>query len=147
MTEEPYRLWTRVLADELVRLINNDDKMLKFAGKLEDTIQLRCFDTPDGTDVAARYAFNGGKAELLEWLEEPAPAPFRDDTFDKKNLLARTSAPYSIWVKLDTGEMGVIDAILSPHYKFEGAKLKVIRNIRVFHRVNELSAGIKKRYT
>ena len=146
MTEEIHRLWSRILADELIRLINEDAKMMKYAAKLEETIQLRCFDTPEGTDVAARYGFANGKATLVEWVEEPAPAAFRSDTFDKKNLLARTSAPYSIWVKLDKGEMGVIDAILSPQYKFEGKKLKVLKNLRVFTRVSELSSSIKKRY-
>lgn len=146
MTTPSNRLWSRTLADVLIAAINGDDKMKSLARKLEETIQLRCLDTPDGTDVAARYGFVGGQAKLVEWVEEPAPAAFRSDTFDKKTLLARTTAPYSIWVKLDKGEMGVIDAILSPHYKFEGAKLKVLKNIRVFHRVNELSSKIDKVY-
>ncbi|MFT5355038.1 MAG: putative sterol carrier protein [Polyangiales bacterium] len=146
MTTPSNRLWSRTLADVLIAKINGDDKMKKLARKLEQTIQLRCLDTPDGTDVAARYGFANGKATLVEWVEEPSPAAFRTDTFDKRSLLARTTAPYSIWVKLDKGEMGVIDAILSPHYKFEGQKLKVLKNIRVFHRVNELSSDIEKVY-
>ena len=146
MSERPHRLWSRVLADELIRLINSDEKMLKYARGMEETIQLRCFDTPEGTDVAARYAFSNGQASLVEWVEDPAPASWRNDELDKKRLLARTSAPYEIWKKLDKGEMNVIDAILSPHYKFEGKKLKVLKNIRVFTRVSELSSSIEKRY-
>lgn len=146
VTDPSRRLWSRTLADVLIAAINGDAKMKKLARKLNDTVQLRCFDTPDGTDVAARYGFSNGQAKLVEWVEEPAPAPFRTDTFDKGQLLARTTAPYGIWVKLDKGEMGVIDAILSPQYKFEGQKLKVLRNLRVFQRISELSSEIDKVY-
>lgn len=134
------------MADVLVARLNADAKFTKLAGKLNETIQLRCFDTPDGTDVAASYRVSAGKAELVKWVEEPAPAALRDEPLDKNAYLARTSAPYRIWVKLDTGEFGVIDAILSPHYKFEGAKLKVLKNIRTFQRISEISQTIEKRY-
>ncbi len=146
MTEETPRLWTRAIADILVDAINKDAKMMKYAARMSETIELRCLDTPEGTDVAARYEFRGGKAGLVSWDEQPSPASFRSDSFNKKELLARTCAPFSIWVKLDKGEMGVIDAILSPHYKFEGAKLRVIKNLRVFQRVSEISSSIPKRY-
>ncbi|MEM6955201.1 MAG: hypothetical protein AAF411_07485 [Myxococcota bacterium] len=146
MTQPLGRLWTRELGDELIRRINEDSKMAKLTAKLDETIQLRCFDTPDGTDVAARYKISRGVATLAEWVEEPAPSSFRNDKFDKRNLLARTTAPYHVWVKLDKGEMGVIDAILSPLYKFEGAKLKVLKNLRAFQRISELSQEVPKTY-
>ncbi len=143
---EKHRLWSRILADELITRLNSDAKFKKLASKLDETIQLRCLDTPEGTDVAASYKVTHGNAELVEWDERPSPAPFRSDALDKKKFLARTTAPYGVWVKLDTGEFGVIDAILSPHYKFEGAKLKILRNIRSFQRISEISQTIDKRY-
>lgn len=140
------RLWTEELGRELVRLINQDAKMQKLGAKLNERIQLRCLDTPDGTDVAASYQFKNGQAELVVWDEQPSPAPFRNDKFSKREFLARTTAPFRIWKALDKGEMGVIAAIISPDYKFEGAKMKVLANLRLFQRVSDLSSSINKRY-
>lgn len=146
MTEK-LRLWTRELADVMVEKLNADAKLRKLAGSLNDSIQLRCTDSPDGEDICATYRLQDRRIELLEWDAAPAPyGKMRNDPLNKKRILARTTAPYDIWVRLDTGEFGVIDAIVSPHYKFEGAKLKIMRNIRFFMRMNEIVKEMPKAY-
>ena len=50
MTEN-LRLWTRELADVMVEKLNADAKLRKLAGSLNDSIQLRCTDSPDGEDI------------------------------------------------------------------------------------------------
>ncbi|MBO6936698.1 MAG: hypothetical protein JJ863_17125 [Deltaproteobacteria bacterium] len=143
---EPERFWTKPLAIEMLSRLNSDAKFKKLAANVDAVIQLRCKDTPDGTDVCATYHIHDGQLDLKDWDEGPAPAAWREEPLDKKKLLARTTAPYPIWVKLDTGEFGVIDAIINPSYKFEGAKLKVLRHLRMFSRIADLSQELEKRY-
>lgn len=143
---EPHRFWTKPLVDQMLATLNSDDKFRSLAGSLDAVIQLRCKDTPDGTDVCATYRIHDRRLDLIDWDEGPAPAAWREEPLDKKKILARTTAPYPIWVKLDTGEFGVIDAIINPNYKFEGAKLKVLRHLRMFGRISDLSQEMEKRY-
>ncbi len=143
---EPHRFWTPPIVDQMLEKLNSDEKFRKLASGVEAVIQLRCKDTPDGTDICATYHIHDSRLDLEEWDEMPAPAAWRDAKLDKKKILARTTAPYDIWVKLDTGEFGVIDAIINPSYKFEGAKLKVLRHLRMFSRIADLSQELPKRY-
>ena len=143
---EPHRFWTEPLAVEMLGQLNTDEKFKSLSAKLDAVIQLRCKDTPEGTDVCATYHIHHGRLDLMEWDEGPAPAKWRTEPLDKSKILARTTAPYPIWVKLDTGEFGVIDAIINPNYKFEGAKLKVLRHLRMFSRIADLSQALEKRY-
>jgi hypothetical protein len=143
---EPHRFWTRPIVDEMLGILNDDAKFRSLAAKLDATIQLRCIDSPDDLDICATYRIGSGRLELVDYEEQPAPASWRDQPLDKQKLLARTTAPYDIWVKLDKGEFGVIDAIINPNYKFEGAKLKVLRHLRLFARISDLSQAMPKRY-
>ena len=77
---------------------------------------------------------------------EDAPSAIRNEPF-KKGLLARTTAPYDFWVKLDKGEVGVIDVIMSPDYRLEGPKLKVLRYIKAFNRMGDVAKDLPKRYS
>jgi len=144
---QPHRLWTEPLVEIMLGRLNADAKFRKLAAGVEAKIQLRCTDTPDGTDIVASYHIHDSRLDCTSFDEQPAPAPMRNLPLDKSVYLARTTAPYSIWVKLDKGEMGVIDAIISPDYVFEGAKLKVLRHLRMFSRISEMSQEMEKRYT
>lgn len=143
---EPHRFWTRPLVDQMLSLLNSDPKFKKLASGVEAVIQLRCTDTPEGTDIVGTYQVDDGHLQCLSFDEQRAPGPMRTEPLDRSRILARTTAPYAIWVKLDTGEFGVIDAIINPNYKFEGAKLKVLRHLRMFARVADLSRQMPKRY-
>ncbi|MEO0323606.1 MAG: hypothetical protein AAF447_11665 [Myxococcota bacterium] len=145
MSELPV-YWTKSFTDAYVEVLNGDAEFQRLARKTRDHFELRCWDTPRGTDIVVRYHIAGGPV-TAEWMEEPAPnATLRSRPFDKRQTLARTSAPYEVWKKLDRKEMGVIDAVLSPLYTFEGAKLKILGNIRVFVRMGDLASAIEKRY-
>jgi len=143
---EPPRIWTREFAEIMVATLNADAKMRRLGGGLDDSIQLRCKGTPDGLDVSASYHLSDGKIELTRWDEAPAGGPLLAQPLDRSQYLARTTAPYDIWVKMDKGEFTVMDAILSPKYKFEGAKLKVLRHVRVFIRISDVAQAMEKRY-
>jgi len=140
------RYWTTEFTEIYVAALESHAGFQKATRNFDETIQLRCYDTPDGTDQRIDYEIRRGTIRH-HTVEEPAPSrAIRDLPFDKKRFLARTSAPYSIWTRLDRGEIGVIDCILSPEYKFEGQKLKVLRHIKVFTLMGDIAASLEKRY-
>ncbi len=145
MAELP-RYFTTEFTDVFLEAINKDAVFQKAARSMRETIALRGTDTPDKKDVEVRYRVHDGRIELLSFEEQDAPGPLRTTKFVKGSMLARTTAPYDFWVKLDKGEVGVIDVIMSPDYKLEGPKLKVLRYIRAFTRMGDVAAELPKRY-
>lgn len=143
---EPPRIWTVEFAEKMVATLNADAKLKKLGRNLSDSIQLRCKGTPDDLDVCASYRLHNGSIELSNWEEGPAGGPLLDQPLDRTKFLARTTAPYDIWIAMDKKEFTVMDAILSPQYKFEGAKLKVLRHVRVFIRISDVAQEMEKRY-
>ena len=141
------RYWTPDFTDVYIEALNADATFRKAAKSMRETIALRCLDTPDGKDCYVEYAIDHGKISVAEWQEEDAPhAGIRNRPFDKKTALARTTAPYDFWTRLDKKEIGVIDVIMSPVYKLEGPKLKVLRYLRVFNRMGDLASDLPKSY-
>lgn len=143
---EPPRIWTVEFAEKMVATLNADPKMQKVGRGLTDSIQLRCKGTPDALDVCASYRLDQGKIELTNWEEGEAGGPLLATPLDRNRFLARTTAPYDIWIAMDKKEFTVMDAILSPQYVFEGAKLKVLRHVRVFIRISDVAQAMEKRY-
>ena len=146
MSDEPPRYWTPAFVDRLVEAINSSEKFQKTARSFSATVILRALDTPDHKDCAASYTFDKGRCVKHEFVEQDAPSRLRDEPFDKRVALARTTAPYSIWLRLDRGEMNVGQALVSPDYKIEGSKLKIMRHIGVFTALGEIAASLPKRY-
>lgn len=143
---EPPLYWSAPQTAEYVRALNEDAPFQKAARKFDDSVIFRCFDTPEGTDVEVTYRIQNGKV-TEERREEPAPSrTIRDERFDKGKAFARTSAPFSVWTKLDKGEMNVLQAIASPEYHLEGSKLKIMANIGVFNAMNAVANRLPKRY-
>lgn len=139
------RYFTPEFTDTYLDALRRDALFQRLTKDFRARIQLRCYDTPDGMDVVSEYDIGPGTI-TYEWKSEKAPSSLRLLPFDKQRLLGRTTAPYRIWVKLDKKEMGVIDAILSPHYTFEGPTLRVLRHLRVFNRMGDIAAGLPKSY-
>lgn len=137
---EPY---SRVFVDAL----HADEDFQRAAKNFDDRITLRCLDAPDGMDVSITYRIDHGRVSVVERIAEKAPsASLRAQPFDKSSALARTTAPYALWVKLDKGEMSVARALASPEYQVEGPKLKIMANIGVFSAMSAVGAKIAKRY-
>ena len=147
MPDAPPRYWTPAFIEAFVEALNEDAVLEKTASSFTDTIILRCFDTPDGQDVEAAYAFEDGQVVDVEvWMDEAPCMEMRNEPFDKDEALARATAPYVIWTKLDRGEMSVLEALTSPDYKVEGPKLKLLANINIFDRMNAVATAIDKTY-
>jgi putative sterol carrier protein len=143
----PPRYWTPAFIEAFVEALNEDADFQKAVDGFTDTVVLRCFDTPDGMDVEASYAFEDGEVtDVSVWIDEAPCQDMRAEPFDKKAALGRATAPYEVWTKLDRGEMSVLQAIASPDYQIEGPKLKILANLGVFTGMNEVAAHVEKTY-
>jgi putative sterol carrier protein len=139
--------WSEPYSQVFIDALHADEDFQKAAKKFDDKITLRCLDVPDGTDVSITYRIDHGRVSVAERVSEKAPsASLRALPFDKGSAMARTTAPYSLWVKLDKGEMSVARAIASPDYQVEGSKLKIMANIGVLNAMSAVGAKVPKRY-
>lgn len=141
------RYWTTEFIETFVEAINDDDDFQQTARKFSDTIVFRCLDTPDGKDIEASYEFDEGEIVSVEIWEEDAPSDdLRGEPFDKKTAMARATAPYPVWVKLDKGEMNALQALTSPDYNVEGPKLKIMANMGVLNGMGDVASKVTKTY-
>ncbi|MEM8559895.1 MAG: hypothetical protein AAGG50_18925 [Bacteroidota bacterium] len=141
------RYWTTEFIEAFVEAINDDDDFQQTARKFSDTIVFRCLDTPDGKDIEAAYEFDEGEIVSVEIWEEDAPSDdLRGEPFDKKTAMARATAPYPVWVKLDKGEMNALQALTSPDYNVEGPKLKIMANMGVLNGMGDVASKVTKTY-
>ncbi len=139
------RYWTPEFAELFVSTLNSDAGFRKTAKNFDDTILLICLDTPDGKDVSQALHIRKGHV-TQDLLVEDAPSAFRNAPFDKKKAMARTTAPYDVWCKLDRGEMNVVQAVASPEHKVEGPKLKIAKALPVLNALSAIASGIDKKY-
>ena len=147
MSDTSPRYWTPAFIEVFVEALNDDPGFEKTAHSFTDTIILRCFDTPDAQDVEAAYTFEDGQVVDVDvWMDEAPCLEMRHEPFDKDEAMARATATYDVWKKLDQGEMSVLEALTSPDYKVEGPKLKILANITIFNRMNAVSAAVDKTY-
>lgn len=146
MSDAP-RYWTPAFVERFVEALNTDESFQKTARSFSNTIVLRCLDTPDGEDVSAAYTFDDGRVVDVDlWIDDAPSDEMRNDPFDGREALARATASYDIWTKLDKGEMGVMQALSSPDYTIEGSTIKIMSNIGVFRGMNTVAAGVEKTY-
>ncbi|MCA9636222.1 MAG: hypothetical protein KC420_09375, partial [Myxococcales bacterium] len=125
---------------------NRSDRFQRAAKSFSETLILRCLDTPDGKDCTATFTFERGRCVRHTYAEADAPSAMRRQPFDKGQALARSTAPYELWVRLDRGEINVAQALVSPSYQVEGSKLKIMRHVGVLTAMNAVVAGIPKSY-
>ncbi|MFQ5570987.1 MAG: hypothetical protein ACE5G0_15010 [Rhodothermales bacterium] len=146
MADAP-RYWTPEYIGEFVEALNEDPEFAATAGSFTNAIILRCLDTPDGQDVEAVYEFEEGRVVNVDvWMDDAPCEDMRAEPFDKNEALARATAPYEIWTKLDRGEISVLQALTSPGYQIEGPKLKILAHIGLFNRMNDVAAAVDKTY-
>lgn len=147
MSDTP-RYWTPAFVEQFVEALNTDAEFQRTAGSFSNTIILRCLDTPDGEDISAAYTFEDGEVVDVDlWIDDAPSDDLRNDPFDRDHALARATAPYDVWVKMDKGEMGVVQALSSPDYTIEGSTIKIMSNIGVFRGMNAVAAKVNKTYT
>jgi len=144
MNSLPY-FWSRAFIDQFVDQMNHDPSFQKTVAEFSNTVVFRCFDRPDGKDVVAAYHFDEGYVNV-EITEVGSTGEIREVAFDSRSALARASAPYTVWAKLDRGKMTVVGALASPEYVIDGPRFKIMLNIAVFKAMSTLSSRIEKQY-
>lgn len=144
---EPPLYWTAEQTEQFVDALNRSPEFQKAARKFDDRIVFRCLDHPAGKDIEVVYTIQKGQVTAARTEEDAPSTALRKKPFDKKAAFARTTAPFSVWVKLDKGEMNVLQAIASPDYEVEGPKLKIMTNIGVFNAMSAVASKLPKRYT
>jgi len=144
---EPPRYWTPEFVERFVEALNGDEEFQDTAGAFSKTIELRCLDTPDGEDVSATYSFEEGRVVDVDlWIDDAPSEEMREEPVDKDAVMARATAPYNVWVKMDKGEMGSTEALASPDYQIDGSMMQIMSNMGVFRGMNAVAADVEKTY-
>lgn len=146
MSDAPHHYWTPEFTELFVAELNRDPNFQKAARKFSGTVIMRALDAPGGKDVEAVYHIDRGRVSVESEREDAPSSAIRNRAFDKHRAMARTTAPYSLWCKLDRGEMNVLQAIASPDYQVEGSKLKVMSNVGMFNAMTAVARRLPKRY-
>lgn len=146
MSDVP-RYWTPEFVERFVEALNGDDEFQEVAGSFSETLELRCLDTPEGDDVSATYTFDDGTVVDVDlWIDDAPSDQMRNESFDENEALARATAPYEVWVKMDRGDLGATEALASPDYKIEGSMMRIMSNMNVFRGINQVAADVEKTY-
>ena len=120
------KAWTEACRDHL----NNSEKHLKTAKKLNGIWDFRILDGPDCKDRRITWTFENGKATDIKFECQPAPwTELREMPFNT-DFTARFTAPLEIFAKLSKGEMGPLKALSSPEYNMEGNKTTILKMIQ-----------------
>ena len=139
--------WTPAFIEVFVEAMNSDPDFMDTTGSFTNAIILRCLGGPDGQDIEAIYEFENGEVVNVEvWMDDAPCAEMREEPFDKDAALARATATYEVWQKLDQGEINVMQALASPDYTVEGNKLKILSHLGIVNGMNEIAARIEKTY-
>jgi hypothetical protein len=141
------RYFTREGVKESVEVINADRAHLEAAKLLTGKVALRVLDTPDKKDLVVTYTFDKGRCTDWVFEEEPAPSKLRTRPFKPmKDGIARVTAKYQTFVKLDRGEIEPPDALKSPDYAIEGSMLMIMPLMQAITSWNQTVRRIKKEY-
>lgn len=141
----------RYFSKELTRVstetLNNDAEHLKLARLLTGVVVLRALDDPDGKDVLITYTFDRGACVDWVYEAEPAPSSLRERPFTPRvDGLARVTANYDTFVKLDRQEMEPADTLDSPDYKIEGSMLMILPLMQSMDSWNRVVRRMPKEY-
>ncbi len=141
------RYWTPEFVEHFVEAINSDDEFQDTAGDFSKTVELRCLDTPGGEDVSATYTFENGQVVDVDlWIDDAPSEQMREEEVDTGVVMARATAAYDVWVRMDKGEMGAAEALASPDYQIEGSMMQIMSNMGVFRGMMSVAAGVEKTY-
>jgi hypothetical protein len=141
------RYFSREAVQQSIDAINADPKHLELAKLLTGKLALRCLDTPDGKDLIVTYRFEAGRCQEFVYEEAAAPSALRTRPFKPmKDGIARVTASYATFVKLDRGEMDPADALNSPDYQIEGSMLMIMPLMQAVDSWNRMVRSLPKEY-
>jgi len=142
------RFWSKESVEETIKVMNEDQEHLKLAKNLSGKMVLRVLDDPDGKDIYAVFTFKNGKCVDYTYEADGAPSKkLRDRPFKPLiDGLARVTAKYDTFVKLDKGEMEAADTVDSPDYKIEGNMVMLMPYMQAVDSWNRRARSVPKEY-
>jgi hypothetical protein len=141
------RFWSEESVKQTIDTLNDDQEHLALAKNLSGKVVIRVLDDPAGQDIHARFTFEKGKCVDWTYEAEPAPSSLRDRAFKPMvDGLARITANYETFVKLDKGEMETPDTVDSPDYTIEGHKLMLMPYMQAVDSWNRKARAVPKEY-
>lgn len=141
------RYFSREGIEQSIEKCNADAAHLERAKLLTGKFVLRVLDTPDSKDLVVTYTFDKGRCVDWKYEEAPAPSRLRQRPFRPMvDGLARVTARYDTFVKLDKGEMEPPDALKSPDYQIDGNTLMLMPLMQAVDSWNRKVREIPKEY-
>jgi len=126
--------------------MNNSEKHLKKAKKLNGNFCFRVWDGPDGKDRLATWELEKGKCLKITFETKPSPWQELKDTPYDDTYVTRFSCPFGMMAKLNKGEMSPLKALASPAYQVEGKKTLLFKMMQGLNSWNEHNAQIECNY-
>jgi hypothetical protein len=141
------RFWSEASVKQTIDTLNDDQEHLALAQNLSGKVVIRVLDDPEGQDICAHFTFEKGTCVDWTYETEPAPSSLRDRAFKPMvDGLARITANYETYVKLDKGEMETPDTVDSPDYNIEGHKLMLMPYMQAVDSWNRKARAVPKEY-
>lgn len=142
------RFWSKESVAQTLEVMNNDQEHLALAGNLSGTVMIRVLDDPDGKDIYATFVFQKGRCAKWDYETDKAPSRrLRERPFKPMiDGLARITASYQTFTKLDKGEMEAADAVNSPDYKIEGNMMMLMPMMQAVDSWNRKARAVPKEY-
>ena len=141
------RFWSKESVQQTIDVMNDNPEHLKLSGNLSGKVVIRVLDDPDGKDIYASFTFEKGKCSGFTYEAEKAPSSLRKRVFKPfVDGLARVTASYQTFVKLDSGEMEAHDAVNSPDYKIEGNMVMLMPMMQAVDSWNRNARSVPKEY-
>lgn len=142
------RYWSDAFIEAYVAALNADPSFQKAAKFARETLVFRCLDAPTGADGAledVRASYRVEKGTVTVDVDRAAsPADWRDADFNSRDALARATAPYATWVRVDTGDLTPLAALASPDYTVDGSKLKIAMNMGLITGMGDVAKLVPK---
>jgi len=128
-------------------MMNNSEKHMKKARKLNGRFSFRVWDGPDGKDRYAEWEFKDGKCVDVLFKAQKAPwKELREEPFSQEKWVGRFSCPFKLMAALNSGEMSPLKALSSPDYQIEGKKTTFFKMMQGVNSWNEHNAKVQCNY-
>jgi hypothetical protein len=111
-------LGSRELADECLRLQEDDTSFQEQMKGLEVKLLMVCHDCPGNEDRQLAIVFENGRITEIMTEAKPAPSDLRTAQFDHTKYEFRIQAPQATYLDMIHGKMDMIQAL--PVVKIEG---------------------------
>ncbi len=113
-----FSLGSRELADECLRLQEEDPEFKEKMKGLNAKLLMVCLDCPGNEDRQMAIVFEDGRLTEIITEAKPAPSDLRTADFDHAKYEFRVQAPQETYIDMISGKMDMIQAL--PVVKIDG---------------------------